>query len=100
MLMSKKQDFLQRACDLLGLQIQFNCKIKLTSGSEVVVEAVISQPNNRFKMYVFEKIPAISDLSVITDEGNGFTSFGNPRDAEKFDIKSYADMFKEWEFIF
>ena len=96
--MTKRQEFLKNACDRLGLTIQLNVEVTLSSGNKTKADAVISQVNHKFRMFIFEDTTNSKEFQRLIDQGDGFTSFGEPGANEKFDLDSYAEMFREWGF--
>jgi len=96
--MTRKQEFLNRACNQFGLQLQTNISFVTPSGKKLVADAVISQPNRNFKMFIFGEAPNLSELEFVTGQGCGFTSFGEPLENEDFEIETYAEMFRDWGF--
>lgn len=96
--MTKKQEILKNACDRFGLCIQQNVEVTLSSGNRTEADAVISQANRKFRMFIFENTTNSKEFQSLVDQGDGYTSFDEPSANEEIDLEDYAEMFRDWGF--
>lgn len=97
--MNRRQQHLKLACEKLNLKIELNPKVMVDSCKEAIADIAISSSDQKFRMYVFGNSPSLEILEAISKRGDGYTSYDEPTEDEKFDLKDYKEMFLEWGLI-
>ncbi|WP_250623309.1 hypothetical protein [Pinirhizobacter soli] len=95
--MKKLLSWLVQACDELGLDVDREFTITLDGKHTVHAVARIrdlSAENGMLVVSDYDEVKA--HLVEITKAGYGFSVLDEPSPLEKYDLESYAQMFRDW----
>ena len=88
---------LARACEELGLQIEFDFTLMLTDRSRIVALSHIPLLGAPSGMLIFRTYDEVqSHAEELIHAGYGYTVLDEPRPDECFDLESFKEMFIDW----
>src|SRR5690606_4212659 len=96
-LMDRMTEYLVRAADMLGLAIETPFRCDLGDGTEAMAVAHFPELGGVSGMLVFRSSQFDRSVSgILQRRGFSCSSFGDPLEAEKFDLEAYREMFVDW----
>ncbi|MBU1359644.1 MAG: hypothetical protein KKC85_22015 [Gammaproteobacteria bacterium] len=95
--MNRLTQSLQRACDLLGLEIEIGSEIGLASGRFVYPLARILRLGAPNGMLVFRRYADFAPFAEeLVSKRYAYSTLDEPLDGETFDPESFVEMFQDW----
>lgn len=98
--MTNLQTWLKRACEAVGLQVDFSFAMTCPDGHEIRSVARIRGVGDVNGMLIFSDYNEISDhLECLSSSGYGCSVLSEPGDNEEFDLESAKEMFCDWGWL-
>jgi len=94
---SKRLEWLLKACEMLDLNIEFGFIFILSNGKKLQSVAKIPALGAENGMLMFDSFKNVSEhVDEIIQAGFGYSILDNPYSEEQFDLESYVEMFSDW----
>ena len=95
--MTTLENWLIKACNLLGLSIEIGFAVPLSNGEFLRSVCRILSIGSENGMLVFRPYDEIQEYAKeLVQKGYGYTVIDEPRSDEAFDLDSFKEMFADW----
>lgn len=92
--MTRLQEELCMACELLGIDIEIGCVLFLKDGQKINTVALIPSLGGPNGMVIVKSTDDI--LPIWNDFNYGFSVLDEPSENAAFDLDSFREMFVDW----